>query len=54
MKWCEQQPSIDYVLAMATNNQLKLRASDIVEKAKADYDARLEPVTKLMETFFSR
>ena len=34
-------------------NQLKLRASDIIEKAKADYDERLEPVTKLMETFFS-
>ncbi len=53
MKWCEQQPKVDYVLAMGTNNQLQLRASDIVEKAKADYDLRLEPVTQLMETFFS-
>ena len=38
---------------MGTNNQLQLRASDIVEKAKADYELRLEPVTQLMETFFS-
>ena len=53
MVWCEEQPRIDYVLAMATNSQLKLRASDIVEKAKADYESRLEPFTKLMETFFS-
>ncbi|NJO98658.1 MAG: IS1380 family transposase [Pleurocapsa sp. CRU_1_2] len=53
MKWCEHELRIDYVLAMGTNNQLQLRASDIVEKAKADYDSRLEPVTKLMETFFS-
>lgn len=53
MKWCEEQQRVDYVLAMATNSQLKLRASDIIEKAKADYDSRLKPVTKLMETFFS-
>ena len=53
MKWCEQQPRVDYVLAMGTNNQLQLRASDILEKAKADYAQRLESVTKLMETFFS-
>jgi len=53
MKWCEDEPRIDYVLAMATNNQLQLRASDILEKAKADYETRVEPVTKLMETFFS-
>ena len=53
MNWCEEQPRIDYVLAMATNSQLKLRASDIIEKAKADYESRLEPVTKLMETLFS-
>ena len=53
MKWCSQQQRVDYILAMATNNQLKLRASDIIEKAKADYEIRLEPVTKLMETLFS-
>ena len=53
MVWCEEQPRVDYVLAMGTNNQLQLRASDIVEKAKADYESRLQPVTQLMETFFS-
>lgn len=53
MSWCEAQKGVDYVLAIATNSQLKLRASDIIEKAKADYETRLEPVTKLMETFFS-
>ena len=52
MKWCEEQPKVDYILAMGTNNQLQLRASDVLEKAKADYETRLEPVTKLMETFF--
>ncbi len=44
---------VDYILAMGTNNQLQLRASDILEKAKADYETRVEPVTKLMEKFFS-
>ncbi len=53
MSWCEAQIGVDYILAMATNNQLKLRASDIIEKAKIDYEARLEPVTKLIETLFS-
>ena len=53
MAWCEAQKEVDYVLAMATNSQLKLRASDIIEKAKADYSLRLEPATKLMETLFS-
>ncbi len=53
MKWSEEQPRVDYVLAIGTNNQLQLRASDILQKAKADYDQRLEPVTKLMSTFFS-
>ena len=53
MAWCESQIGVDYVLAMATNSQLKLRASDIIAKAKEDYETRLEPITKLMETFFS-
>ena len=53
MSWCESQNRIDYILAMATNSQLKLRASDIIAKAKTDYNERLEPVTKLMETLFS-
>ena len=54
MSWCEAEIGVDYVLAMATNSQLELRASDIIEKAKADYEIRLEPVTKLMETLFSK
>ena len=53
MAWCESQIRVDYVLAMATNIQLKLRASDIIKKAQADYESRLEPVSKLMETLFS-
>ncbi len=54
MKFCEEQPGVDYVLAMATNNQLKFRASDIIEKARADYEQRLEPVVELMDTLFSK
>ncbi len=54
MKYCEGEAGVDYVLAMATNSQLKLRASDIIEKARADYEQRLEPVVELMETLFSK
>ena len=53
MAWCESQKGVDYILAMATNSQLNLRAGDVIEKAKTDYESRLEPVTKLMETLFS-
>jgi hypothetical protein len=53
MKFCEEQESVDYVIAMASNSQLKRRAMDTIEKAKSDYEQRLEPVTKLMETLFS-
>ena len=53
MKFCEEQAGVDYVIAMASNSQLKLRAMDTIEKAKSDYEQRLEPVTKLMETLFS-
>jgi len=53
MTWCEEQIGVDYVLAMATNSQLQLRASDVIEKAKIDYQQRLEPVTKLISTLFS-
>ena len=52
-KFCEEEDGVDYIIAMATNSQLKLRASDIIEKAKADYEQRLQPVTELMETLFS-
>lgn len=53
MKWCEDQQGVDYVLAMATNSQLKLRASDVINKAQGDYEQRLQPVTALMESLFS-
>lgn len=53
MKWCEDQPDVDYVLAMATNNQLQRRANEIITKAKKDYGQRLEPVTALMSEMFS-
>ena len=53
MAWCESQIGVDYVLAMASNSQLKLRAANVIEKAKIDYEVRLEPVTKLMENLFS-
>ena len=39
---------------MATNNQLKLRASAIAKKARADYELILEPVVELMDSLFSK
>ena len=53
MQWCEDQPKVDYVLAMSTNSQLQRRASDVITKAKDDYGKRLEPVSALMEQMFS-
>ncbi len=53
MSWCEEQQAVDYVFGMATNSQLKMRASDVIAKAKADYEQRLAPVTSLMEELFS-
>ena len=52
MKWCEEQSEVDYVLAMATNSQLQRRASDVIAKARADYEQRCQPVTALMERMF--
>ena len=54
LKFCEEQSLVDYAIAMGNNSQLKLRAGDIIAKAKADYEAQLEPVVELMETFFSK
>jgi len=53
MKFCESESGVDYAFAMATNSQLKLRAHDVIQKAQADYEQRLAPVTALMETLFS-
>lgn len=54
MKFCEEEAGVDYILAMATNRQLKLRASATIEKAKIDYEQRLKPVTELISTLFSK
>jgi hypothetical protein len=54
MFFCEQEENVQYILAMATNARLKLRAFDTIEKAQRDYEQRLEPVTKLMETLFAK
>ena len=54
MNYCEEQPLVDYTIAMGTNNQLKLRAGDIIAKAKADYEQLLTPVIELMKTLFSK
>jgi len=53
MKFCEAEVGVDYAFAMATNSQLKLRAHDVIQKAQADYEQRLAPVTALMETLFA-
>ncbi len=52
MQWCEEQPRVDYVLAMSTNSQLQRRANNLITKAKDDYGKRLEPVSALMEQMF--
>jgi len=53
MSWCEDQKGVDYVFGMATNSQLRMRASDVIAKAKADYEQRLTPITCLMEELFN-
>jgi len=52
-KFCEDFQGVDYVIAIATNSQLKLRAAEVIGKAKNDYPQKIEPVTVLMETLFS-
>jgi len=52
-KFCEDLAGVDYVIAMATNSQLKLRATEVIEKAKSNYEQKLEPITTFMETLFS-
>ena len=53
-KFCEEKEGVEYAIAMGTNNQLKLRSSDIIEKAKNNYEQRLEPVIELMDSFFRK
>ncbi|MDJ0582353.1 IS1380 family transposase [Crocosphaera sp.] len=52
--FCEEQPQVDYVIAMGTNNVLKLRASDVIEKAKHEYEQKLAPITELMDRYFQK
>ena len=52
MDFCENQVGVDYVIAMATNRQLKLRAADVIAKVINDYEQKLEPVIELMESLF--
>lgn len=53
ISWCEDQEGVDYVFGMASNSQLKMRASDVIAKAKAEYEQRLTPITSLMQELFS-
>jgi hypothetical protein len=53
-KFCEEEEGVEYSIAMGTNSQLKLRASDIIEKAKNEYERKLEPVVELMDSIFSK
>ena len=52
--FCENQPLLDYVIAMGTNSVLKLRATDVIEKAKHEYEGKLEPITELMDSLFQQ
>ena len=54
MNFCEEKEGVNYVIAMATNSQLKLRATNLIEKAKKEYEEKLLPVTKLMDSLFSK
>lgn len=52
MSWCEDQTGVDYVFGLATNSQLRMRASDVIEKAATDYEQRLSPATSFLEQLF--
>ncbi|MEQ8754714.1 MAG: IS1380 family transposase, partial [Coleofasciculus sp. G1-WW12-02] len=54
MSFCEEQQGVDHVIAMATNSQLKLRAMNVIEKAKNEYEENLLPVIELMDSVFSK
>ncbi len=52
MSWCEGQTGIDYVFGLATNVRLRRGATDVIEKAIAEYDQRLIPVVSFLEKQF--
>ncbi|EDX78086.1 hypothetical protein MC7420_7824 [Coleofasciculus chthonoplastes PCC 7420] len=54
MNFCEEKEGVNHVIAMATNSQLKLRATNLIEKAKKEYEEKLLPVTELMDSLFSK
>ncbi len=39
---------------MGTNGVLKLRADDVIEKAKHEYEKKLAPITELMDSLFQK
>lgn len=39
---------------MGTNSVLKLRASDVIDKAKHEYEEKLTPITELMDKYFQK
>lgn len=47
MNFCEEK-GVDYVIAIATNSQLKLRAMNVIEKAKNEYEENLLPYPVLV------
>lgn len=54
ISFCEEKEGVDYVIAMATNSQLKLRTCDVIEKAKNEYEENLLPVVELIDSLFSK
>ncbi len=54
MNFCEEKKGVNYVIAMATNSQLKLRATNVIEKAKNEYEEKLLPVTELINSLFCK
>lgn len=42
------------MIAIGTNKQLKLRASDIIAKAQHEYGEKLAPITELIDSCFGK
>ncbi len=52
MSWCENQPRVDYVFGLATNERVRRGVAEIISKASAEYDQRLIPVVSFWEKQF--
>ena len=52
MSWCENQPRVDYVFGLATNERVRRGVAEIISKASAEYDQRLIPVVSFLEKQF--